>query len=141
MFHASAIVVRDRTGDPGRFDEARTSMTAETNAQSLGLDLSAAAAPLANYVPAVLTGTLLVVSGQLPLAHGKLAEAHKGKLGRDVSDADAREAARIAAIGVLAQARAVLGTLDRVRRVVRLGGYINAAPAFTALPGIMNGAS
>jgi enamine deaminase RidA (YjgF/YER057c/UK114 family) len=109
-------------------------------AKSIGLDLTTGAAPLANYVPAVLAGNFLVVSGQLPLSGG-LAARHKGKLGREVSDEAGHEAARIAATNVLAQAKATLGSLDRIKRVVRLGGFINAAAGYTTLPAVMNGAS
>jgi enamine deaminase RidA (YjgF/YER057c/UK114 family) len=116
-------------------------MSADAKAQSLGLDLATAAAPLANYVASVRTGNLLVVSGQLPFSAGTLAPRHKGKLGRDVTPEAGSEAARQAATNALAQAKAALGSLDRIRRVVRLGGYINAAPGFTALAPIMNGAS
>ena len=116
-------------------------MTADDRARDLGLDLSAPAAPLANYAPSVRTGDLLVVSGQLPLQAGALAPEHKGKLGGDVSPEAARAAARIAATATLAQAKAALGSLGRIRRVVRLGGFINAAPGFTGLAPVMNGAS
>ena len=116
-------------------------MGAQAKAQELGLDLSAPAAPLANYVPFVRTGRLLVISGQLPLSGGALAPSCKGKLGGEVGADAGVAAARLAAINVLAQARAALGSLDHVRRVVRLGGFINAAPGFTALAPAMNGAS
>ena len=116
-------------------------MNADARAQDLGLDLSTPAAPLANYVPSVRTGHLLVMSGQLPLQAGALAPAHKGKLGAQVTPEAAQAAARIAATATLAQAKAALGSLDRIRRVVRLGGFINAAPGFTGLAPVMNGAS
>lgn len=108
----------------------------------LGVTLPTPAAPVANYVPFVVTGSLLVISGQLPFgADGKLAPAHAGKVGGGVSADEARAAARLAAINVLAQARAALGDLDKIKRCVRLGGFINAAHGFSHLPAIMNGAS
>ncbi|MEP9354648.1 RidA family protein [Xanthobacter sp. KR7-65] len=115
----------------------------EANLALLGITLPSGPAPVANYVPSVITGTLLVVSGQICFgADGRLAEAHKGKLGADVSDADGREAARLCAINILAQAKAALdGDLGRIRRCVRLGGFINAAPTYAGLAAIMNGAS
>jgi enamine deaminase RidA (YjgF/YER057c/UK114 family) len=116
-------------------------MGADAKALELGLDLSGAAAPLANYVPFVRSGNLLMISGQLPLSGGAVAPAHKGKLGREVSAEQGTAAARLSAVNVLAQVRAALGSLDQVRRVVRLGGFINAAPGFTALAPAMNGAS
>jgi enamine deaminase RidA (YjgF/YER057c/UK114 family) len=116
-------------------------MTADDKAKKLGLNLGTAAAPLANYVPSVRSGNLLFISGQLPLRGGTLASQHKGKAGQEVSTEAAHEAARIAATSVLAQAQAALGTLDSIRRVVRLAGFVNAAPGFTALAPVMNGAS
>ena len=110
--------------------------------KELGIMLPQAAAPVANYVGAVQAGNLLVVSGQLAFgADGKLADRHKGKLGADVSAEAGREAARLCAINVLAQAQAALGDLGRIRRCIRLGGFINAVPDYAALPAIMNGAS
>lgn len=108
----------------------------------LGLTLPTPAAPVANYVPAVITGTQLVVSGQIALGpDGKLADRHKGKLGGTVTAEAGTEAARLCALNVLAQAKAALGSLDRIVRCVRLGGFINAQPDFTTVPVIMNGAS
>lgn len=116
-------------------------MTAMANLARLGIVLPAPAAALANYAPAVRVGGLLVVSGQLPLTGGVLRPECKGKLGIDLFNEAGQAAARLAAINVLAQANAELGSLDRVRRVIRLGGFINAAPGFLALPAVMNGAS
>src|SRR3954447_4467583 len=108
----------------------------------LGIALPAPAAPVANYVPFVLTGSLLVVSGQLCFgSDGKIADAHRGKLGRQVSAENGVEAARLCAVNVLAQAKAAIGDLDRIARCVRLGGFINAEPDFAALAPVMNGAS
>jgi enamine deaminase RidA (YjgF/YER057c/UK114 family) len=107
--------------------------------QALGLRLPAAAAPVANYVPAVHTGTLLVLSGQLPLVDGRL--LHTGKLGGSVSPDDGVAAARACFLNLLAQAQLALGDLSRVRRVVRLGGFIACTPDFTAMAVAMNGAS
>jgi enamine deaminase RidA (YjgF/YER057c/UK114 family) len=110
--------------------------------KELGIALPTPVAPVANYLPAVINGHQLVVSGQLPLgSDGKLDDRHKGKLGGGVDDAAGVEAARLCAINVLAQAKAALGDLDRIVRCVRLGGFINAEPGFTAVPAIMNGAS
>jgi enamine deaminase RidA (YjgF/YER057c/UK114 family) len=124
------------------------SQTAERLA-ALGIVLPKPAAPVANYAPFVLTGGAapgatrqMWVSGQLPLGpDGKLDERHKGKLGPDSRVEMAREAAERCAINVLAQAREALGDLDRVVRVVRLGGFFSVASGFDALPQAMNGAS
>lgn len=115
----------------------------EANLAALGIVLPSAPAPAANYVPYVITGALLVVSGQLCFgSDGKLAEAYKGKLGNGISGETGKQAARLCAINLLAQANAALGgDLERITRCVRLGGFINSAPDFSGLPAIMNGAS
>ena len=106
----------------------------------LGIFLPTPASPLAKYVPFVRSGTLLFVSGQVCLdATGKLVA--KGKLGAGVSLDEGQKAARACAINVLAQVKAAVGDLDRVARVVRLGGFINSDPAFLEAPKVMNGAS
>jgi len=108
--------------------------------RELGITLPTPAAPIANYVPSVRSGNMLVISGQLCLGNdGKLVA--KGQLGGSVSIEDGTKAARICAINVLAQAKAALGSLDKVVRVVRLGGFINSAPGFADGPKVMNGAS
>jgi enamine deaminase RidA (YjgF/YER057c/UK114 family) len=118
------------------------SMSAEKRLQDLGLVLPSPPLAVANYVPAVKTGHLLIVSGQLPYGHdGALSERHKGKLGRDVFNEAGQEAARMCALNVLAQVRAVLGTLNDVRRCVKIGGFVNSSPGFTAIPAVVNGAS
>lgn len=112
----------------------------EERLRELGITLPEAAKPVANYVPAVLAGGLLVVSGQLPMRDGAI--AFVGKLGRDVNPADAAVAAQLCFLNVLAQARAALdGDLDRVARVVRLGGFVSCVPEFTGMAAVMNGAS
>jgi enamine deaminase RidA (YjgF/YER057c/UK114 family) len=114
----------------------------ENKLAELGVTLPTPAAPVANYVPFVRTGNLVVISGQICYGpDGKLSDAHKGKLGAEVSPQAGQEAARLCAINVLAQLKSAVGDLDKVVRCVRLGGFINAMPSFAALPGIMNGAS
>ena len=106
----------------------------------LGIVLPTPAAPIANYVGSVRSGSLLFVSGQICLdAGGKLAA--KGKLGREVSIEDGQKAARFCAINLIAQVRAAVGDLDKVVRVVRLGGFVNSAPDFLDGPKVLNGAS
>jgi len=117
-------------------------MGVEKRLHDLGIVLPSAAAPVANYVPFVRTGALLIISGQLPFGpDGKMAPGHVGKLGKTVFNEGGQEAARLCAVNVLAQARAALGSLEKIRRCVRLGGFINCAPGFAALAPIMNGAS
>ncbi len=112
----------------------------EQKLASLGISLPSPAAPVANYIPSVQAGNLLIVSGQLCFgSDGKLVA--KGQLGGSVSIEDGKKAARACAINLLAQLKAALGDLDRVERVVRLGGFINSAPGFSDGPKVMNGAS
>jgi enamine deaminase RidA (YjgF/YER057c/UK114 family) len=112
----------------------------EQKLASLSIHLHAAPAPVANYVGFVRTGNLLVVSGQVCFdPSGKLIA--KGKLGADVSIEQGQAAARGCAINLLAQVKAALGDLDKVVRVVRLGGFINSAPDFLDGPKVLNGAS
>ena len=114
--------------------------TAEKALADLGIELPSPAKPIANYVACVRSGNLLVVSGQLCFgAEGKLVA--KGQLGGGVSIEDGQKAARACAVNLLAQIKAALGDLDKVARVVRLGGFINSAPGFTDGPKVMNGAS
>ena len=106
----------------------------------LGIVLPVPASPIANYLGFVRTGALLVVSGQICFdPAGKLVA--KGKLGQNVSIEDGQKAARACAVNLLAQIRAAVGDLDKVTRVVRLGGFINADPKFLDGPKVMNGAS
>jgi len=107
---------------------------------NLGITLPTPAAPIANYVAFVRTGNLVTVSGQLCFgSDGQLAA--KGQLGAGVSVEDGQKAARACAVNLLAQVKAAIGDLDKVTRVVRLGGFINSAPGFTDGPKVMNGAS
>ncbi len=114
----------------------------EARLHILNVTLPAAAAPVANYVPCVISGSWLMVSGQLAFGDdGKLDPNHVGKVGGAVSAEAGRAAAQRCAINILAQAKAALGDLDRIRRCVRLGGFINAAPGFSQVAAVMNGAS
>jgi len=112
----------------------------EKTLANLGIALPSPASPIANYVACVRSGNLLIVSGQLCFgAEGKLAA--KGQLGGGVSIEDGQKAARACAVNLLAQIKAAVGDLDKVTRVVRLGGFINSAPGFADGPKVMNGAS
>jgi enamine deaminase RidA (YjgF/YER057c/UK114 family) len=112
----------------------------EKKLQELGITLKEAKPPMANYVPFVRTGNLLTVSGQICLdGDGKLVA--KGQLGAGVSVEDGQKAARACAVNLLAQVKAALGDLDKVVRVVRLGGFVNSAAGFVDGPKVMNGAS
>ena len=112
----------------------------EQKLAALGIALPTPASPIANYVGFVRTGSLLVVSGQLCLGAGGTLVA-KGKLGDNVMVEQGQAAARACAINLIAQVKAALGDLDKMVRVVRLGGFINSAPTFLDGPKVMNGAS
>ena len=112
----------------------------EKKLASLGVSLPTPASPVANYVPFVRSGNMLVVSGQLCFG-GDGTLVATGQLGGGVSMDDGQKAARACAVNLLAQLRAALGDLDKVTRVVRLGGFINSAPGFADGPKVMNGAS
>jgi enamine deaminase RidA (YjgF/YER057c/UK114 family) len=114
--------------------------TVEKKLASLGITLPTPASPVANYVSFVRSGNLLIVSGQLCFgSDGKLVAT--GQLGGTVSVEDGQKAARACAVNLLAQVKAATGDLDKVARVLRLGGFINSAPGFTDGPKVMNGAS
>jgi enamine deaminase RidA (YjgF/YER057c/UK114 family) len=111
----------------------------ESRLAELGIVLPVAAPPAANYVPFVISGALLHISGQLPFKDGKL--ACSGRLGEALSVEDGYQAARLCGINLIAQMKAAVGDLDRVQRIVRLGGFVNSTAAFTDQPKVVNGAS
>lgn len=110
----------------------------EARIAALGLKLPAAAAPVAAYVPVVVAGGLAHVSGQLPFIGGNLV---LGRLGEDVTLEHGAAAAQACGLMILAQLKAALGSLDRVERIVKLGGFVNSAGNFTDQPKVVNGAS
>ena len=113
-------------------------MSIKEKLSALGLTLPTAAAPVAAYVPAVKSGNLVFTAGQLPVVDGKLVK--EGKVGSDVSAEDAKELAQLCALNALA-AISLVAELDQIERVVRVGGFVNCALGFTAIPGVVNGAS
>ena len=113
-------------------------MSIKEKLSALGLTLPTAAAPVAAYVPAVKSGNLVFTAGQLPVVDGKLLK--EGKVGREVIAEDAKELAQICALNALA-AISLVTDLDQVERVVKVGGFVNCAPGFIAIPGVVNGAS
>lgn len=106
--------------------------------QEAGIVLPEPRAPVANYVPFVITGQLLFVSGQVSAGANGLVT---GRLGQDMTLEQGQAAARICAINLIAQMQAALGDLERVVRVVKLGGFVNAAPDFVDIPKVINGCS
>lgn len=113
--------------------------TIDRRLAELGIELPAASRPVANFVPCVRTGTLLYISGQISSVNGE--PRHVGKVGAGITPDDARDAARLCALNILAQARAFLGSLDRVTRVVQVSGFVNGTPDFGDHPRVINGAS
>ncbi len=105
----------------------------------LGIELPEAATPAANYVPFVITGNQIWISGQLPFQDGKV--QYQGKVGADLTAEDGIAAARLCGLNIVAQAQAAVGDLDNVRRVIKLGGFVNAVSDFTDHPKVINGAS
>lgn len=114
-------------------------MSIDDRLKKLGIRLPQASNPAANYTNCVRTGNLLFVSGKGPLPQG--AAPLKGKLGREFSTKDGYEFARLTALDILAAVKLELGSLDRVRRVVKLQGFVNAIPDFEEHPQVLNGAS
>jgi enamine deaminase RidA (YjgF/YER057c/UK114 family) len=113
--------------------------TIEKRLNELGVTLPAAAAPAANYVPFMRTGNLVFTAGQLPLKDGKLQVT--GLLGRDVDVAAGKEAAKLCAINILAQAKAAIGDLENIKRLVKITVFVASAPDFTEQHLVANGAS
>jgi enamine deaminase RidA (YjgF/YER057c/UK114 family) len=108
--------------------------------KELGIELPAAAAPAANYVPFVVSGKTIFVSGQIPILNGEI--KFKGKVGTDISVEEGQKSARLCALNLIAQARqAAGGDLDRIVRVVKLGGFVACEASFTDQPEVINGAS
>ena len=113
-------------------------MSFDTRIAQLGITLPDAPAPAANYVPYVQSGKLLFVSGQISAGPEGLI---RGRLGEDMDTAAGAVAARACGLAMIAQARAALGSLDRIARVVKLTGFVNSTPDFTDQPEVVNGCS
>ncbi|HEY7487675.1 MAG TPA: RidA family protein [Streptosporangiaceae bacterium] len=113
--------------------------TPEERVAELGLELPAVATPLASYVPTARTGSLVYTAGQLPMVKGELAAA--GKVGAEVPAEDAAGLARICALNIIAALKAEVGELSRVKRVVKVVGFVASAPDFYGQPQVINAAS
>ena len=114
-------------------------MSIENRPSELGISLPPASKPAGSYVPAVVTGNLIFVSGHLPSFNGKV--QFVGKVGREVELDRAVEAARLCVVDSLAAMVDILGQLDRIKRIVRVEVFVNSAPGFTDQPKVANGAS
>lgn len=111
-----------------------------TRMAELGIELPEPAAPAANYIPFVITDNLVFVSGQVTVWNGEL--RHIGRLGEDIDIDEGYRAARLCGLNLIAQAKAAAkGDLNKIKRVVKLGGFVNATPDFTDHPKVINGAS
>ena len=114
--------------------------TVDGRLKELGIEIPTPAAPAANYIPFVRSGSLVFVSGQIPMVAGKIEGV--GKVGKDLTTEQAKAIARICAINLIAQAKAACdGDLDRVARVVKVGGFVNCVDGYTEQPEVINGAS
>ena len=111
----------------------------EARLAELGFPLPAVAKPVAAYVPSVVTGNLCFTSGQLPFVDGALPKA--GKVGSDLTAEEAKDLALLCALNALAALKLAIGDLDRVTRIVKVVGFVSVVPEFTAIPGVINGAS
>lgn len=111
----------------------------ESRLQELGHELPAVTLPAANYVPTVVSGNMVIVSGQLPMKDGK--PHFVGKVGREISMEQAQECARLCVLNVLAHVKLAIGDLNKVKRIIRLGVFVNAPDDFTDQPKVANGAS
>jgi enamine deaminase RidA (YjgF/YER057c/UK114 family) len=111
----------------------------EAKLKEMGIELSEAPKPLAAYIPAVQAGDFVYTSGQIPIVAGEL--KYKGKVGADLTEVQAQEAAKQCAINCLNVIKGVIGSLDKIERIVKVTGYVNSAPGFTSQPKVMNGAS
>ena len=113
--------------------------TIDERLAELGIALPTVVPPVASYIPAVVSGSLVYTSGQLPMIDGALPAT--GKLGAEVSDEQGKALARQCALNGLAAVASVIGSLDRVTRIVKVVGFVASDPAFTGQPGVINGAS
>ena len=114
-------------------------MSVEARLAELGLVLPEVATPAGAYVPAVISGNLVFTAGQIPLVDGKLMA--EGRLGAEISAEAGKEIAQRCALNAIAAVKSVLGDLERVKKVVKVVGFVASSPEFTAQPGVVNGAS
>ena len=114
-------------------------MSVEARLAALGLELPEVATPAGAYVPAVISGNLVFTAGQIPLVDGKLMA--EGRLGAEITAEQGKEIAQRCALNAIAAVKSVLGDLERVKKVVKVVGFVASTPEFTAQPGVVNGAS
>lgn len=114
-------------------------MSYEAKIKELGLAVPEAPKPVAVYAPGVQVGNFIYTSGQIPLVNGEL--KFKGKVGKELTMEEGYEAAKICALNCLGVAKSLLGSLDRIERIVKVTGFVNSAPGFTSQPKVIDGAS
>ena len=114
-------------------------MTVEQTLASLGIALPTPPAPAGSYVPVVITGNLAFVAGQIPVEAGQV--KFKGKVGKDIPIETGQQAARLCTVNALAQLKVALGSLDKIKRAVKVTGFVNCEPTFADQPKVVNGAS
>lgn len=114
-------------------------MSANQRISDLGIILPQVATPAGAYVPAVVSGNLVFTAGQIPLVEGKLIAT--GKVGKDLSAEQAKDIARICALNAVAAVKSVIGDLDRVKKIVKVVGFVASDPEFSQQPAVINGAS
>ena len=120
-------------------DATEVTSAVERRLADLGLAIPEVAAPVAAYVPALVTGSTVYTSGQLPFVSGQLPAT--GKVGAEVSAEDAKKYAELCIINALAAVKSQIGDLDRITRIVKVVGFVASDPSFTGQPGVVNGAS
>lgn len=114
-------------------------MSPEDKLKELGIELPEAPDPLGSYIPVIRTGNLVFLSGMLPLIQGRL--TRQGKVGRDINLDEAREDARVASVNALSVLKAHIGSLDKVKRCIKITGYVASDPDFLEQPKVLNAAS
>ncbi|MHB1421519.1 MAG: RidA family protein [Bacillota bacterium] len=114
-------------------------MSYEKRIEELGLKIPEAPKPVAAYIPAVRVDNLIFTSGQIPFVHGEL--LFRGKVGADLSEEEGYQAAKVCALNCLSVIKGLIGSLDRVDKIVKVTGYVNSAPGFNRQPLVINGAS
>lgn len=111
----------------------------EDKLNQMGITIPEAAKPLAAYIPAVQIGNLIMTSGQVPITAGSI--KYIGKVGKDITEEQGMEAAKLCAINCLSAVKSIIGSLDKVKRIVKLTVFVNSVDGFTAQPKVANGAS
>ena len=111
----------------------------EEKIKKMGITIPEVVKPLAAYIPAMQVGNLVMTSGQVPISEGKV--KYTGKVGKDLSEEEGKEAAKLCALNCLSAIKSVIGSFDKIKKVVKLTVFISSAEGFTAQPKVANGAS